>query len=219
LRDAARGSTDEALTAGLAEFYRAQVRSSPFESSDQQIELPVEALAQLERSALAATPDAFERNLWDEIGRLLVAKRWIPEIYEYVEPVAKRHSPWPMLEHVLARADIESLDPEAAIARLSKLTELEPDHVEHWYYLGEAQEQAKRDRDAVSSWKRSLELQPANSNTKRKIAIALFRLEDPEARRVAEELLLENPEDTEIQSLLGIETPDGTSANGDPHQH
>ncbi len=219
LRDAARGGPDEDLTAGLAIFYRAQVHSSPYESTEQQVELPAEALEHFERSALARTPDVFERRLWEELGRVLVGKRWIEEIYRYVAPIAERHAPWPMLEHVLARADIESLDAESAIARLKKLTELEPGRFEHWYFLAEALTQAKRELDAADSWRRALALQPDSSAIERKLAIALLQLGDPEGRRMAQELLVENPDDAEIEGLLGGDPSGASTPDGDPHEH
>jgi tetratricopeptide (TPR) repeat protein len=219
LADAARGGPDEDLTAGLAIFYRAQVHSSPYESTEQQVELPTEALDHFERSALARPPDVFERRLWEEIGRVLVGKRWIEEIYTYVAPVAERNSPWPMLEHVLARADIESLEAESAIARLTKLTQLEPDRFEHWYFLAEAQMQAKRERDAVDAYKRALALQPDNSDIKRKLAVLLLQLGESEGTRLAEELLVEDPDDAELLKLLGREPPSDASSDLDPHEH
>ncbi len=219
LHDAARGGPDEDLTAGLAIFYRAQVHSSPYESTADQVELPLEALDHFERSALARSPDVFERRLWEKLGRVLVGKRWIEEIYRYVEPVAQRHAPWPMLEHVLARADIEALEPESAIARLTKLTELEPGRFEHWYFLAEALLQAKRERDAADGYKRALALQPDNTGVKRKLAVLLVQLGDSEGARIAEELLIEDPDDAELLELLGRDTSDGNPPDGDPHEH
>jgi hypothetical protein len=219
LSDAARGGPDGDLTAGLAIFYRAQVHSSPYESTDEQVELPTEALDHFERSALARTPDVFERRLWEELGRVLVGKRWIEEIYRYVAPIAERHAPWPMLEHVLARADIESLEPDSAIARLTKLTELEPGRFEHWYFLAEARLQGKRERDAVDGYKRALALQPDNSAIKRKLAVLLLQLGDAEGVRIADELLTEDPDDAELLKLLGRELPDDAHSDSAPHDH
>lgn len=224
IHDAARGGPDEDLTAGLSIFYRAQVHSSPYESTDQQIELPAEALECFQRAALARPPDAFVRKLWEEIGRVLVGKRWIEEIYRYVEPIAAKHAPWPLLDHVLARADLEALDPDSAIARLSKLSELQPDHPEHWYYLGEAQLQAGRERDAAISLRRALELNPDNATIKRKLVVTLLHLGDPDGRRMADEMLRADPDDNELQSLLKGEQPDEspeafTPQDGEQHDH
>ncbi len=107
LAAASAGSEDEALARGLAAVYAGQTYSSPFDKPAERFELPAEALALLRQAALARKPNAFAQ-MWEWLAEVLAEKRWIPQMYEQLEPLAKAWAPWPKLEQMLARADAES---------------------------------------------------------------------------------------------------------------
>jgi tetratricopeptide (TPR) repeat protein len=203
LARAAEGGRNAELTAGLALFYRMQEVHSPFESKEQNLRLPDEVLELLESAALREAPNEFLRQLWESLARVLGGKRWIEQIYRFVEPLATKYAPWPALERVLAMADLESLEPQSARKRLEALSVHEPASFEIWYYLGEAQTQLGDHQGACSSWKRALELMPEHELTRRKLAMALVRAGDPEGVKRVNELLAEEPEDEELRVFLG----------------
>lgn len=203
LHAAARGSADEALFAGLEELARAQERSSPFETPEQQFELSDTGLEALQRHALAGAPDAFARGVWEGLARVLSGKRDIERVRRFLEPIAKAHAPWPVLEKALARADLESLEPAAAVARLDALRPLAGDDFDFWNLLGDAHKATRDLAGSAQAWKRALELRPSHQIVKRKLAIALVRLGDPAGRTLVEELVKAYPNDAQLAAFLG----------------
>ena len=204
LAAAATGTPDEKLTRGLAAVYAAQVPSSPFDTEAQRFELPEDALVLLREAALARKPDAFVTQLWEWTAYVLAEKRWIPQIYAHVGPLAKAWAPWPALERVLARADAESLDFAGAVQRLEALRETEQGRDgSFWGELGDAQAQLGHEPDALASWRKSCELSPGQYVPQRKLAMGLARAGDPAAKELIEKLLQQNPKDEELRTFLG----------------
>ncbi len=207
LAEAARGGPLEDLAAGFESFYGAQGIRSEFESPEERTELPDVCLERWRSALLAGPPDPFARRLFETLARVLTGKRWIEKIYAYVQPVAVKHPPWPALEKALARADIESLEPQAAIHRLEPLTSIEPKDFEVWYLLGEAQCAAGEGAKALESWRHAVWLQTSDRVSRRKVTLALARTGDAEGREAARQLLLEVPDDEELKSLLTQPNP------------
>jgi tetratricopeptide (TPR) repeat protein len=204
LAAAAQGTADESLVRGLASIYAAQTSSSPFDSPAARFELPAEGLARMREAALAHKPNGFVTQLWEWTAEVLAQKRWIPQLYENVEPLAKAWAPWPALERVLAQADAESLEFESAWQRLAALRESEQARdPSFWVELGNLEEQLDRGADAIASWRKSLELAPGNGPASRKLAMALVRAGDPEGAELVKRLLLANPRDVELRAFSG----------------
>lgn len=203
LHDAARGTPDEALFAGLLELARAQEKSSPFETPEQQYELSDPGLDALAKHAQSTQPDAFERGVWEGLARILSGKRDVERIRRYVEPVAKAHAPWLALEKTLARADLESLEPATAVKRLDALATLGRDDFDYWNLAGDARKSANDLAGAARAWKRALELRATHQVVKRKLGIALVRLGDPSGRALIEELVKLYPNDAKLAAFLG----------------
>ncbi|MBK7642264.1 MAG: hypothetical protein IPJ19_04330 [Planctomycetes bacterium] len=201
---AARGTQDEPLLRGLAAVYTAQTGSSPFDSEAERFELPSEALTLLRDAALARKPNGFVVQMWEWLGQVLVRKRWVPQIYEYVAPIAKAWAPWPALERVLARADAESLEFASAKQRLDTLRESEqardPDF---WVELGDVEEQLGHASESIAAWRKCCELQPGHPAGTRKLALALVRAGDPEGKTLVEKMLQARPRDEELKLYLG----------------
>jgi hypothetical protein len=201
---AAQGTPDEALARGLAAIYSAQARSSPFDSPAERFELPEGALGLLREAALARKPNGFVTQLWEWTAEVLAEKRWIPKVYEYVEPIAKAWAPWPTLERVLARADAESLEFESARQRLEALREgAQARDPLFWLEFANVEEQLERPADAIAAWRKCCELQPDQPLATRKLALALVRAGDPEGKGLVEKLLLSSPRDEELRVFAG----------------
>jgi hypothetical protein len=227
LADASHGGPHEELLRGFAILYAAQTRTSGFETSEEATVLPPEALDRFESVALAAPPTAYVRSLWESVARLLLRKRDVAAMYKYLEPLARKYAPWITLDQVLAQADLEALEPEAAARRLSALIaaraeakmdsqSLEGDgpsaadlaaarrkDIELWYWLGEAQRRAGDHASASQSWRRTLALEPESRGMKRQLAIELVRAADPEGQKMIDEILAQNPSDTALEVFRG----------------
>lgn len=201
---AARGGPDELLARGLAAVYAGQSFSSPFDKPAERFELPAEALVDLRQAALARRPNAFVTQMWEWLAEVLAEKRWIPQLYENLEPLAKAWAPWPKLEQMLARADAESLDFAGAKKRLDALRDgtLAKD-AGLWRQIGDVELQLEHAHEAVLAWRKALELEPEDRATRRKLAMQLVREGDPEGKPLVEELLRANPKDVELEPFRG----------------
>lgn len=199
----ARADDSAPFLRALADLAAAQEPSSPFEKEAQQTELPDHVLDGLGPYALAHPPDAFVRSVWSGIARLLAEKRDIERLRKHVEPLAAKYKPWPELEKALASADIESLDPASAITRLESVAAVAREDFELWTMLATAKEATGDVRGASAAWARALELRPTRTEVKRKLAIALRKIDDERGLRLIEELLKETPDDTTLRAFLG----------------
>jgi hypothetical protein len=203
LADGARGTPDEPFFAGLLALYRAQERSSPFETPEQGVELPDAGLDLLLRHVETAKPDAFARGVWEAVARVLAGKRDVERVRRYVGPAARKHAPWPSLEKTLARADLEALEPEEAVKRLEAIAVLAMDDFDYWNLLGEARKAARDEVGATRAWRKALELRPAHQVLKRRLAMLLVRTGEPGGRQLIEQLLQAHPDDANLRAYLG----------------
>ena len=211
---AAVGGPQEDLVAGLALFHAAQERSSQFETLEERTELPADCLTRFRSAALAGPPDPYLRRTWESIARILVRKRWIEEIYTYVQPVAEKDSPWLALEIALARADLEALAPQDAVRRLEPLATDQARSFELFEVLGRAHCALGQGAQALEAWKRAVDLPSDDRVARRKVILAVARAGDPAGIAAAQRLLLEMPED---QAILGVlEHPVRTGPPTDP---
>jgi cytochrome c-type biogenesis protein CcmH/NrfG len=102
----------------------------------------------------------------------------------------------------LAKADLESLEPQEALRRLDSLKESSPEDFEVWSLLGQAQCALGDGPRALESWRRAVWLKTSDSAARRKIALALARSGDAEGREALRQILLETPNDQELKSFL-----------------
>jgi len=214
LASAERGGPLEDVTTGFELFFEGQGPSSQFEHAADRVELPDACLDRFRAAALSGPLDPTLRRTWETLAQVLAGKRWIEKIYAYVLPVAEKHRPWPVLERTLARADLESLEPEEAVSRLEPLRELTPEDFETWFLLGEAYCAAGDSAKAREHWRRAMWLETSDRASKRKAALALARSGDPEGLEAARQFLLENPDDEELKALLSA--PDPSAPPRDP---
>ena len=190
------------LIQGLASFAHLQIPSSPFETESQQVEIDASVLDLLRDEALVGPPSMFTREAWNWLARVLSGKRDVALIESHIAPIAARWAPWPELEIALARADLEALDPETAVRRLTPLAGSSTAQAELLALLSEAQEQTGDVAAAVQAWRRAHESRPADRSIRRRLAMARVRAGEPGARSAIEALLAEEPEDEELRAFL-----------------
>ena len=205
------------LTRGLAEHYTVQERSSPWGDRAEKTEISEEALASFTEALSIGEPDALTREIWDGLAAVLAGKREIEAIDTWLRPAAEIWPGWPELERAIALADLESLDPLAAITRLQALVHDDPDDFEAVRLLGKAHEQAGQPEQAAEVWQALLDRQPESRRTRRKLAIAWVASGDFDlARPLLRDLLKENPEDRELWGLLNPAGSEDSSEGFDP---
>ncbi len=203
LAEAARGTAWLPLAEGLALHAAAQVRSSPFETRAQQIELDRDALILLREAALERAPDRFVRELWNDLAAVLSDKREIELVQEHVAPLAARWRPWWQLELCVARADLEALDPGGACERLLRVVAEQPLDLRLRILCADALSMAGRPAQAAEQLHEVDRIQPGRRDVRRRLAMALARAGEPQAAALIEELLAEDPGDEELRAFLG----------------
>lgn len=210
------------LARALLAYYELQVRSSPFETHAQQIELDVEVLNGLREVASASEPGLFLRRTWDWLAAVLVGKREVEWILSYVEPLAQRYPGWAALERALGAAYAEALDPATAAVHLERALAVEPFDLTQYAPAAEAHILAGAPERAVDLLRKGLEIQPQRRDWQRLLGIALVRSGDRSGREILQDLLLEDPDDEALIPYLGdppypefVPTP----VSGGPHDH
>jgi hypothetical protein len=157
LAQANRGEAAEAETHALDLQLAAQRRSSPFESLAERVEVTAESLAAWGVAGSAEELSRLTRSTFEDLAVLLISKRMVEEVREFLTPVADRHWPWPALERALALAEMELLDPPAALERLGALAEEGGIDGTDWYLLAWIQAAAGDPDDAQRSASRARE--------------------------------------------------------------
>jgi tetratricopeptide (TPR) repeat protein len=233
LARASRGTPQAAWTSALEELLDAQVRSSPYETPAQSVELPAEALGRLSEAAMAPRAElaSFERALLEFIARTLAEKRELESLLVDFAPIAERFAPWPALERALARADWEIFDYESAAQRLELARTEWPYDLKLGTWHAEALLRAGRAAEAVKAWESLLRIQPNRREFLRWRAIALARAGDPLARAALLAELSVRPDDPLLSSHLDPSGPlavlpapvagilPGEVAENDPDEH
>ena len=210
------------LATALARHFEAQVVSSPFETPEQKIELDPEAVELIAAAAASPEPGALAIEAIEALAVLFRAQRKVEEIDRYLLPAAERHRPWPGLELALAQAALEFLDPETALEHLKTLHETSPGNPESLAMQAEAQQQVGLEADAVRSLELASRMAPGNHELERRLAIAWCRAGDARGPAALEEVLLEDPEDTELLGYRVAGPPPPAPAGYHPlgsHEH
>lgn len=203
---------------GLTLHHAAQQRSSIFETPEQTIETSDEALGELfDALGPGSAPGAFARETWNGISIALIGKRDILSVYRYLEPLAERWGPWPELQIALAIADMESLEPADALARLQDF-ERAPVSLKARALDLSARAQAELgDHAGASRTLRQLgELAPSHWQ-RRQLGIEATLAEEPDGPEILAEILLEDPDDLDVRALVeqGVAPqPPGAGASG-----
>jgi len=195
------------LARGLALHFGAQGLSSPYETRAQQIELDEDALRAF--SAAAAEPGALDpptRTLWEALAWLMTEKRMPEEALVYLEPLAERFAPWPALDHAVARAYREVLEPGAAQPFLERARLARPADAELLLESALCAQDLGDFRGAVGFLERALSLQPGRHDLERALGLALVRLGDARGRARIERLLAETPDDPELLEALAAQS-------------
>lgn len=203
LASAARNDQHSPSARGLALHFAAQIPSSPYESRAERIELDDRALAVWVSDLSQREPARFERDLFEGLARTLIGKRDLERIERDVEPIARRYAPWPELEHVLAQADIEMLDPTGAAARLARVLELRPGDVESALLRARCLLATERAPEAVAQLERLPAPHASRFDVRRELAIARVRAGDPRGAMAVAELLALEPDDAVLRAHQG----------------
>jgi len=219
LASGARTERQEHLTRGLVEHQAVQLPDPNWADRVTGPEIDFDALAELRDAALGELPDATTAYLWEGLARMLILKRDIQAIFDFVAPIAADRPFWPRLQEVLAHADREFLEPEAAAARFERLVELQPFDLEMRLVLAETLEQAGRPDDAARQYARCLEIQPGRHDIERRLAMAWVRAGNVRGPALVEELLAEDPDDEELASFLGPGPYPPVAPTFRPHGH
>jgi hypothetical protein len=186
----------------LSELYGAQVLSSPWETAEQQLELDAGVLDALTRAA-ADGLGADERELWSALAEVLAGKRLPDLVLEHLEPLARKHAPWPEVEHAVALAYLEFEMPVEALAYFEALARQAPYDINRLLECAAAAS-ATGDHAREVTWLRAAAaLQPERTDISRRLGVALVRLGDPAGRPLVLDALLRDPDDSALEPFLG----------------
>lgn len=191
------------ILAGLALHFEAQGQSSPFDPWELTVELEEEAMVRISEAAAGPAPSALTVQAARALAAVLRGKRRIEEIERFLSVPAEKHAPWPELELALAQADLEFLDPESAVKRLSQLLDSWGGNPAAWAMLAEAHGQVGSHAEAVKCLERAQELDPGSHLIEMRLAVALVRAGDPRGPEALEETLEEHPDDPELLPYVG----------------
>lgn len=126
LRRANEGEEFAALSAAIAQFGSVQRESSPWGTPAEATEVDERSM-ELLCAAVEAHPKHAATRAWAEsIGRVLIGKRRIDWLEEFLAPLAEAHAPWPELELLRAEAELEGLLYDRVLERLERLDSSDP---------------------------------------------------------------------------------------------
>ncbi|MDG1985022.1 MAG: hypothetical protein P8M11_10670 [Planctomycetota bacterium] len=205
-----RSWTASSVDRAVAWHALTQAPSSPFESAIEQVELSDASLDLLREGAVGSPAlSPFDRGVIEDAARVLTEKRLVPEVVRFAGPIAEAHPGWPALERALARADLEELNPEAALARLEALTRgptgqgAAPvaEHRDTALLRTAALLELDRPADAAAALRTMAQARPGDLELSLRLADALVAAGDPEGRQLAARLYAEHPGHPELFGL------------------
>jgi hypothetical protein len=202
-RRLAEAERSPGIAEGLAIHFGAQVRSSPFESSELQVELDPDAAKRFSEAASGEAPSLLEIEVIETLAYLLTAQRKVEEIDRFITRPASKHEPWAALEVALGQASLEFLEPEAAVENLQRAHRAWAGTALSWAMQAEAEQQAGEDKAAAISLERALGMEPGNHEIERRLAIAWKRAGDPRGEQALREALAHHPEDPQLLAHEG----------------
>ncbi|MFT7679529.1 MAG: hypothetical protein ACI8QC_003532, partial [Planctomycetota bacterium] len=186
----------------LAQLCAVQSHSSPFATLAQAIELDGALVTKLCTSATEHAGDPLVHNVLVGLARVLMERRDIALLLEFIEPLSEAWGRPLDLEVTLAQADLESLDPTSSEARLSPFMGRSRVHPEVWRLRGDALFQLGRYEEAAGLWRDLKAATGLSEAYERRFALALLRSGSPEGIVLAKAILLVHPEDEELSAAL-----------------
>lgn len=220
------GRTEERPLGVLSLHAGAQRASSPFETELERVELDPEVLAALRDHAIerAASdgdaPDVLTAALLEGAAEVLRAQREVPWTFEYLRPVAAAvREPWPALERALAWAEMEELRPADAARRLEGLVGRPDATSVDRRALAAAYVELDRGAEAAALLEPLARRSPSDRELATDLAEALVVAGDPRGRRLAAELLADDPLNGRLMALArGLRSLDPGAALRAPRQ-
>lgn len=95
--------------------------------------------------------------------------------------------------------------PMAGIAKLKEVLEVDPNHVEANFWLGEFSLTTGQFQKAVPRFEKILEVQPYNADVVKRLATTFAQLQENEkAKNVLQKFIDENPKHESLEELKGI---------------
>ncbi|MCA9001070.1 MAG: hypothetical protein KDB61_04040, partial [Planctomycetes bacterium] len=185
----------------LSELQASQVHSSPFESEFQAFELPRPLVERLTRVLALGPATPWRLELAGGLARTLVGQRDVAAILEFLPGLSKALGEPYELERALARAELESLEPEAAAHRLHRLREAWPTENGMLEELAIALDQSQEPARAAEVWHTLIQLHPGEWEFEKAWTLSLVRASDPEASKALESALRKHPDDPELQAV------------------
>ncbi|MEM1450971.1 MAG: hypothetical protein AAGI22_17765 [Planctomycetota bacterium] len=207
-----------AFERALALHAAAQRVSSPFATPAERVELDPEALELWRDDAVAREAlSPLRREVVEGLAHVLEGQRDVARTFDTIEPIAAAHAPWPALERTLAWAEGEELEFEAAAARMAPLWRAEPGDVATARAYAHALVEAGEPTDAVDVLRPLSEAAPEDRPLRTQLADALVAADDPEGRRIARELLRDDPSNPLLFGLArGVRGMEALSAESEP---
>ena len=185
----------------LADLQAMQRHSSPWESEAERLEWDATIIERIASSLLALPADNFTVEMAGGLARILVGKREIAPLLEWL-PQLSQHMGEPYeLERSIARGELESLEPKAAAQRLSRLRSRFPEDAGLLRELAIAYDQSNRPSDSKGIWAQILAGDPGDSDAEKAWVMALLRSEDPRGKEALQSLKDRFPEDLGLQEV------------------
>ncbi|MEE2941276.1 MAG: hypothetical protein VX460_12880 [Planctomycetota bacterium] len=204
----ARSRAEERPLEFLRRHADAQRASSPFEADGERIEISAETLTSLRDHVLAQELQDPVRlgsvtvALVEDAAEVLRAQREVPWTFEFLAPIAARSTePWPALERALAWAEMEELRPADAARRLEALGAQRTPSPMDRRALASAYVELGRGSEAAELLEPLHLAAPADRGLAADLAEALVVAGDPRGRRLAAELLADDPLDGRLMAL------------------
>lgn len=183
----------------------AQRASSPFETEGERVEISAETLASLRDHVLGREPASLGPvtvALVEDAAEVLRAQNEVPWTFEFIGPIAARSTePWPALERAVAWAEMQELRPADAARRLEALAARRAPSPEDRRALAAAWVELGRGAEAAELLEPLHLAAPADRDLAADLAEALVVAGDPRGRRLAAELLADDPLDGRLMAL------------------
>ncbi len=190
--------TDALLFGTLQDLFAAQTLSSPFETEFQRFELPREQVSRLVQALERGPSTPFYLEIAGGLARTLVGKRDVGAIMEFLPSLSKAMGEPYELERSLARAELESLEPKAAAARLQRLRQAWPAEVGLLEELGTALDQSEQHASAAGVWETLRGIHPNEWHFEKAWILSLVRAGDARAPAALKTALSRHPEDHDL---------------------
>ncbi len=162
------------------------------------------------------------------MARTLVGKRDVGAILEFLPALSDAMGKPYELERSLARAELESLDPQAAATRLQRLRQAWPDDSGLLEELASALDQTEQHSAAADVWDALRGIHPGEWHFEKSWTLSLVRSGDPLAPAALIAALGKHPDDADLLEVSqsgplppvkkGFQPADGRHDDHDDHE-